>query len=209
MALNLIKLALLAGLTMLTFGVFRTGRARHAPGTVKRFRGAVKNPEKGGFDAHSGFGDVDNRGGFDGNAGSAQTYDPKYPVCLQFTRVLWIITSSAPTLRLHSATCRLRAAPHPASSTRITRARKLARGDEPVKHAATIKARTNCHTGLRGGARSAAAKLGWIVVTRGLVLEDRRKAWVHRLAGTGDDMPRFGVMHFCGVGRGTEGDQKT
>ena len=38
---------------------------------------------EGGSDAHSGFGDFYNRGGFDGNAGSAQTYDPKYPVCLQ------------------------------------------------------------------------------------------------------------------------------
>ena len=42
----------------------------------------------------------------------------------------------------------------------------------------------------------------------GLVLEDRRKAWVHTLAGTNGDMSRFGVMHPCGVGRSTEGDQK-
>src|SRR5260370_36815793 len=54
-----------------------------------------------------------------------------------------------------------------------------------------------------------AATLGWIVVARGLVLEDRRKAWVHRLAGTSDDMARFGVMHPCGGGRRTAGDQKT
>src|SRR5713226_3648033 len=54
-----------------------------------------------------------------------------------------------------------------------------------------------------------AATLGWIVVARGLVLEDRRKAWVHTLAGTTDDMSRFGVMHPCGgVGGSTEGDQK-
>src|SRR5712672_1194719 len=33
-------------------------------------------------------------------------------------------------------------------------------------------------------------------------------AWVHTLAGTNDDMSRFGVMHPCGVGRSTEGDQK-
>jgi len=39
-------------------------------------------------------------------------------------------------------------------------------------------------------------------------LEDRRKAWVHTLARTNDDMSRFGVMHPCGVGRSTEGDQK-
>jgi hypothetical protein len=61
---------------------------------------------------------------------------------------------------------------------------------------------------LSGRRRSAAAKLGWIVVARGLVLEDRRKAWLHSLAGTNDDMSRFGVMHPCGVGRCTEGDQK-
>ena len=61
---------------------------------------------------------------------------------------------------------------------------------------------------LSGRRRSAAAKLGWIVVARGLVLEDRRKAWVHTLAGTNGDMSRFGVMHPCGVGRSTEGDQK-
>jgi hypothetical protein len=30
-------------------------------------------------------------------------------------------------------------------------------------------------------------------------LEDRRKAWVHTLAGTNGDMSRFGVMHPCGV----------
>ena len=61
---------------------------------------------------------------------------------------------------------------------------------------------------LSGRRRSAAAELGWIVVAGGLVLEDRRKAWVHTLAGTNDDMSRFGVMHPCGVGRSTEGDQK-
>jgi hypothetical protein len=61
---------------------------------------------------------------------------------------------------------------------------------------------------LSGRRRSAAAKLGWIVVARGLVLEDRRKAWVHTLTGTNDDMSRFGMMHPCGVGRSTEGEQK-
>jgi hypothetical protein len=61
---------------------------------------------------------------------------------------------------------------------------------------------------LSGRRRSAAAELGWIVVARGLVLEDRRKAWVHTLAGTNGDRSRFGVMHPCGVGRSTEGDQK-
>ena len=30
-------------------------------------------------------------------------------------------------------------------------------------------------------------------------MEDRRKAWVHTLAGTNGDMSRFGVMHPCGV----------
>jgi len=61
---------------------------------------------------------------------------------------------------------------------------------------------------LSGRRRSAAAELGWIVVARGLVLEDRWKVWVHTLAGTNGDMSRFGVMHPCGVGRSTEGDQK-
>jgi hypothetical protein len=61
---------------------------------------------------------------------------------------------------------------------------------------------------LSGHRRSGAATLGWIVVARGLVLEDRRKAWVHTLAGRNDDMSRFGVMHPCGAGRSTEGDQK-
>src|ERR1700692_1805988 len=37
---------------------------------------------------------------------------------------------------------------------------------------------------LSGRRRSAPAELGWIVVARGLVLEGRRKAWVHTLAGT-------------------------
>ena len=62
--------------------------------------------------------------------------------------------------------------------------------------------------------RSAAAKLGWIAIARGLVLEDRRtvrvhtNAWVHTFRnGTSDDMSRFGVMHLCGVGRSAEGNQ--
>jgi len=55
---------------------------------------------------------------------------------------------------------------------------------------------------------SGTAKFGRIVVARGLVLEDRRKAWVHSLAATNDDMSRLGVMHPRGVGRRTEGDQK-
>jgi hypothetical protein len=61
---------------------------------------------------------------------------------------------------------------------------------------------------LSGRHRSAAAKLGWIVIARGLVLEDRRKARVFTLAGANDDMSRFGVMHPCRVGRSTKGDQK-
>ena len=57
--------------------------------------------------------------------------------------------------------------------------------------------------------RSGTAKLGWIVVARGLVLEHRRKAWVHRLDGTDNDMPRLGVMHLlCGAGRTAKGDRK-
>jgi len=66
------------------------------------------------------------------------------------------------------------------------------------------------------GANSAsrgAAKLGRIIVARRLVFEDRRKAWVHDWAGTkagmNDDMSRFRVMPPCGVGRSTQGDQKT
>ena len=61
---------------------------------------------------------------------------------------------------------------------------------------------------LSGRRRSAAAELGWIVVARGLVLEDRRKAWVNTLAGTNDDMSRFRVMHRGGIGGSTEGYQK-
>jgi Protein of unknown function (DUF3551) len=38
---------------------------------------------KGVSIAHSGFGDFDDRNGFDGGAGSSPTYDPNYPVCLQ------------------------------------------------------------------------------------------------------------------------------
>jgi hypothetical protein len=62
--------------------------------------------------------------------------------------------------------------------------------------------------GRAGFLSSAAAKFGWIVVARGLVLEDRRKAWVHTLAVTNYDMSRFGVMHPCGVSRSTQGDQQ-
>jgi hypothetical protein len=67
---------------------------------------------------------------------------------------------------------------------------------------------TPSHAILSGRRRSAPAELGWIVVATGLVLEDRRKAWVHTLAGTNGDMSRFGVMHPCAVGRSTESDQK-
>ena len=75
------------------------------------------------------------------------------------------------------------------------------------------------HPILSGRRRSGAAKFGGIVVARGLVLEDRWKAWVHTLAGTNkawahtlagtkNDISWFGVMHPCGVGRSTKGDQK-
>ena len=53
---------------------------------------------------------------------------------------------------------------------------------------------------------SAATPRG-IVVTWGLVLEDRRKAWVHILAGT-NDISRLGVMNPCSVGRSTDGNKK-
>ena len=64
------------------------------------------------------------------------------------------------------------------------------------------------HLILSGRRRSGTAKFGRIVVAGGLVLEDRRKAWVHTLAGTNDDLSRFGEMHLCGIGRSREGDQK-
>jgi len=77
MALNFLKIALLAGLTILTVGVFPDRRRGAviaiaiciAAAVVLPFRGAVKNPEKGGSDAHSGVGDLDTRGGLDGDAG--------------------------------------------------------------------------------------------------------------------------------------------
>jgi hypothetical protein len=58
----------------------------------------------------------------------------------------------------------------------------------------------------------AAAKLGWIVVAGGVVVLGRRKdeTWADTLTVANDDiMSRFEVMHPCGVGRSTEGDQKT
>src|SRR5882672_3538258 len=96
------------------------------------------------------------------------------------------------------------------------RVRNPSPGAGTVSHAAPIEARANWRglarqngPGFRGGARSAAAKLGWIVVAGSLVLEHRRKAWVHSLAGMNDDVPRLGVTHLCGVGRSTQRDQKT
>src|ERR1700750_700763 len=77
-----------------------------------------------------------------------------------------------------------------------------------------------------GRRRSGAAKLGWIIVgwrvvvvspqtTRnGVVAIDPHTtwsdvAWDHRLAGTNDDVSRFGMMRSCGgVRRSTESDQK-
>jgi hypothetical protein len=77
-----------------------------------------------------------------------------------------------------------------------------------------------------GRRRSAAAKLGWIIVGRrvvvvgpqttrnGVVAIDPHTtrsgvAWDHSLAGTNDDMSRFGMMPSCGgVRRSTESDQK-
>ena len=73
---------------------------------------------------------------------------------------------------------------------------------------------------------SAATKLGWIIVGRrvvvvgplttrdGVVAIDPHTtqsgvAWDHSLAGTNDDMSRFGMMPSCGgVRRSTESDQK-
>jgi hypothetical protein len=77
-----------------------------------------------------------------------------------------------------------------------------------------------------GSRRSAAAKLGWIIeggrvvvvgpqTTRnGVVAIDPHTtwsgvAWDHSLAGTNDDMSRFGMLPPCGgVRRSTESDQK-
>jgi len=66
---------------------------------------------------------------------------------------------------------------------------------------------------------SATAKLRRIVVGGSLVLENRRKVRVPRLpgisksrvhsqAGTTVEVLRFGVMHLCGVGRRTKGEQQ-
>jgi hypothetical protein len=73
--------------------------------------------------------------------------------------------------------------------------------------------------------RSAAAKLGWIIVGGRIVVggpptprnavvaldPDANRtgvAWDHSLAGTNDDMPRFAMMRSCGGVRGnTESDQ--
>jgi hypothetical protein len=68
----------------------------------------------------------------------AQTYDPKYPVCLQVYQTGGTFTSNAPTPRWHSAICRHRAAPHSASSTRIMRVQRdetggIAASIEPIQ----------------------------------------------------------------------------
>jgi hypothetical protein len=77
-----------------------------------------------------------------------------------------------------------------------------------------------------GAARSAAAKLGWIIVGRWVVVVGPQTsrngviaidphatrsgvAWDHGLAGTNDDMLRFGMMPCCGgVRRSTQSHQK-
>src|SRR6266446_2702408 len=74
--------------------------------------------------------------------------------------------------------------------------------------------------------RSAAAKLGWIIVGRWVVVVGPQTtrngviaidphttgsgvAWDHSLAGTNDDMLRFRMMPACGgIRRSTESDQK-
>jgi len=77
-----------------------------------------------------------------------------------------------------------------------------------------------------GRRRSGAAKLGWIIVGRGSVVVGPQTtrsgvvavdpcttrtdvAWDHSLAGTNDNMSRFGMMPSCGgVRRSTESDKK-
>src|SRR5229473_3362617 len=77
-----------------------------------------------------------------------------------------------------------------------------------------------------GCRRSGAAKLGWVIVGRRVVVVGPQTthngavaidphttwgdvAWDHSLAGTNDDMSRFGKMRSCGgVRRSTESDQK-
>jgi hypothetical protein len=64
-----------------------------------------------------------------------------------------------------------------------------------------------------GCRKSGAAKLGWSS-HNGVVAIDPHTtlgdvAWDHSLAGTNDDMSRFGMMRSCGgVRRSTEGNQK-
>jgi hypothetical protein len=84
----------------------------------------------------------------------------------------------------------------------------------------------DCSRGVRslGRALSVTAEFRWIVVGRRVVVvgpETTRNgvvaidphtirsgvAWDHRLAGMNDNMPRFGVMHPCGIGRRTQSDQ--
>jgi hypothetical protein len=78
-----------------------------------------------------------------------------------------------------------------------------------------VRAISGCPEMLPAGAGAlsgrAAAKLGWIVVARDVVVHGRPsdETWDHSLAVTNDDISRFGVMHPCGVGRSTEGDQKS
>jgi hypothetical protein len=93
-----------------------------------------------------------------------------------------------------------------------------------VKHGGAHHARALTYTS--GRRRSAAAKLGWIIVGRWVVVVGPQTArngviaidphatrsgvaWDYSLAGTNDDMLRFGMMPCCGgVRRSTESDQK-
>jgi len=79
---------------------------------------------------------------------------------------------------------------------------------------------------ISGRRTSAAAKLGWIIVGRRVVVVSAQTtrngvvaidphaigsgvAWDHGLAGTNHDMSRFGMLPSCGgVRRNTESDQK-
>ena len=96
---------------------------------------------------------------------------------------------------------------------KISAARTCGFAHHQVRKTGAYTAPTYCRLSAftNGGCafRSAAAKLGWIVVAGGLVLQDRRKARIDISDGTLDDLPRFGMMHLCGVGSGsTEDDQK-
>jgi hypothetical protein len=105
--------------------------------------------------------------------------------------------------------------------------RHLCHGECPLRArtAAPCHARALTYAS-SGRRRSAAAKLGWIIVGRWVVVVGPQTtrngviaidphtirsgvAWDHGLAGTNDDMLRSGMMPCCGgVRRSTESDQK-